>query len=408
MNDRFGNGPAAVPDPPPGDGPRVDFYGDRLRFVHAEADPDPSAELERINGALSPKLCDQVEIVDCRPYVSSVTVRNARGRVTETCAVCGVASVTLRLLPGKSALSYRMDACAFPKRHFKDSDAFAAWWREAHPGQTIRLLSEYSFKKAQAFVLLYHAAVGKSGADGSASAPERGGKDLEQTRIEELRTLNAIVRPDPDRDPRWRDYWENRFPALPEEIKPAVYYAACRLRPDVGHSGGHFGQNAYAPISFLGYPTEGDGWFGVAFRLNRPCFGRGEVELYYTDCDIERGRLRWNRDPLYAHAPYWDGSWEDLTDRIARYSSGVAGVRVCQRCGGVSFGDPQKPVHYIRFRLDETKLKKSVTLSKKEVPAEAFGGYALVVPRIGEFSCVLGVFDGDTPIPLLCDDYCMK
>ncbi len=249
----------------------------------------------------------------------------------------------------------------------------------------------------------------KSAAAAPTNKPEPQ-KTPEQLRDEAIYKLRKTARRDLNKDPEWQDFWQNRFPALPEEIKPEVYYEGCVLQADIGVSGMHFGGNPYAPISFLGYPTLGDAWFGVAFRINTACFGKNkDVTLFYTDQDIVFNRVAWKRtdgDP-FDHPPYWDGTWTGMIETVRRFSSGIGEVTLCSAYDPDQIWD--KPMSYLRIRLDPEKIKETVELSRRQVPTAEFGGYALVIPRLGEYNCTLGEINRrGKRIPLLHDSFCLK
>ena len=222
-----------------------------------------------------------------------------------------------------------------------------------------------------------------------------------------LGELRRIAYRGPLDDPHWNDFWQNTFPSLPEEIKPQVYYEGCRIVPDLGKGGHHpFSAYPYAPFSFLGYPTDGEEWFGVAFVVNRACFEKKDVTLFYRDGDYAASKLplRWKKDENWSHWPYWDGSWTGMVELIVRYSSGIGDVAVCSRYSPRE----RHPETYIRFRLDETKIKETVVIAGKEIPTKDFGGYAIVIPRLGEFALTLGEVENEALITLMCDDFIIK
>ena len=62
----------------------------------------------------------------------------------------------------------------------------------------------------------------------------------------------------------------------------------------------------------------------------------------------------------------------------------------------------------VLFEPDPTAVKKTVRLSGEAVSTKILGEYVFVLPRAGEFYCLLGeVRDGEM-IPLHKDDFCMK
>jgi len=152
--------------------------------------------------------------------------------------------------------------------------------------------------------------------------------------------------------------------------------------PTQGMSGFHFGPMPDAPISFLGWADyDNPGWGptqGVGFLIRKELLTGKRPLLYYTDDDGLPDK----------------NSCRKMLKLICQYSSGITHVRY--RKGTVL------------FRLNASAIKKTVRLSKKEVPAETFGGYMFLLPKAGEFSCTLGQIRMGRKIPLHKDSFCMK
>ena len=195
----------------------------------------------------------------------------------------------------------------------------------------------------------------------------------------------------------WQDYWAH-YETLSPQMQALVAWELARRGASQGMSGFH-GMAPGLPFPFhaCGWSTcqdprwkSGETW-GAAFRVNRDCFGDRKPLLYYLDGD------NW---------PWAEGTSTDL-EIIRQYSSGITGVHVENRwCKSWDGKEGSRQV--VLFELDPAAVKKSVRLSGKDVPTADVGEYIFVLPRAGEFNCLLGeVRDGEL-IPLHHDSFCMK
>ena len=201
----------------------------------------------------------------------------------------------------------------------------------------------------------------------------------------------------------WRLHFEH-FNELPEILKPVVRWQYCKLYPKRSTSGFHgLEDSKYDPISFCGWADYGDMFQGVAFRINRDCFiDDNDPELYYVDDDmtgdLSERQLKWLNKML---------------DTMNACSSGIRDIHLHQEHADkfIMFRGRMEDftnLISIRFTLDASMIRDSVSLSGQEIPASETGGYVLVVPRAGEFFCELGEIRYSERVPLLIDDYCMK
>lgn len=131
---------------------------------------------------------------------------------------------------------------------------------------------------------------------------------------------------------------------------------------------------------------------GVAFRIHRECFPDGPVRLFYLDEDDFGSRGE-----------------EKILQLIRQYSSGISNVhterRLCQ--GWHDYKDIRERT-LIVFDLDADAIHHTVILSGQHVLTKDAGSYIFVLPRCGEFYCVLGEIRDEKLIPLHKDDFCMK
>ena len=194
----------------------------------------------------------------------------------------------------------------------------------------------------------------------------------------------------------WQTYWQH-YETLPAGLQSLVAWELAKRGASQGRSGFHGGMGVSLPFPFspCGWASyEEPVWGaaeGVAFRVNRACFGDRKPLLYYLDDD------NW---------PSEDREKEYLAI-IERYSSGISGVRAeRRRCRG--WDGEEKERRVVLFEPDPTAVKKTVRLSGEAVSTKILGEYVFVLPRAGEFYCLLGeVRDGEM-IPLHKDDFCMK
>lgn len=200
-----------------------------------------------------------------------------------------------------------------------------------------------------------------------------------------------------EKERSWKAYWEH-YAALSPGMQSLVAWELAKRGASRGKSGFHgaiFGSGLPFPFAACGWASYREpGWGdteGVAFRINRDCFGSRKPLLYYLDDD------NW--------------PWEDREKThlaiIESCSSGISGVRTeRRRC--VGWDGEEKERQVVLFRLDPKAVKETVLLSGKPVPTAQAGEYIFVLPRAGEFYCLLGeVRDGEM-IPLHKDDFCMK
>ena len=192
--------------------------------------------------------------------------------------------------------------------------------------------------------------------------------------------------------------WEcfrRHFTTLPSRAQKKAAYEAARLGESRGTSGFHgFGTSVPYPFRVCGW-AKTNIEDGVAFQIEAGCFSSKTPLLYYWDDD------GW---PCYKE-DWLSYKKEEAIAEILRCSSGITDVRVETRT--VDFKQKKRERQCVLFRLDRKKIKKTVMLDD-EVETKKLGGYVFVLPRCGEFNCVLGEIVDDEMIPLHYDDFCMK
>ncbi len=205
-----------------------------------------------------------------------------------------------------------------------------------------------------------------------------------------------------EEDAKWKKYWDH-FDTLPDRIRSIVYYEFCKIRQNRSTSGFHgLSANRSAPFSCCGWADCGEPFSGVGFHINHECFNGRDVQLYYIDDDMVNHGSAVNKD-----------HWQKMLNEIAEYSSGLSDIRCETRREEKYFlfrGNWEKGGEFpeIRFRLDPSKIRDTVSFCGRKIPTKATGGYIFVLPRAGEFYCELGEIIDGRHVPLHIDDFCLK
>ena len=199
-----------------------------------------------------------------------------------------------------------------------------------------------------------------------------------------------------EKERAWQAYREH-FQMLPPQLQCLAAWELAKrsASPEKSGFGGSWKAEIPAPFSFCGWTAYQDPHWGemggVAFRVMKPCFGGRNPLLYYTDDDGWPCAERENLDLAL----------------IQQYSSGISKLRVEQRrCK--DWNGEEKERRVVLFELDPSAIRESLPLNGNAVSTKDAGEYIFVLPRSGEFYCVLGeVRDGEM-IALHRDDFCMK
>lgn len=195
----------------------------------------------------------------------------------------------------------------------------------------------------------------------------------------------------------WDTYAEH-YQTLPRQLQSLVGWELAKRHVFQGRSGWQE-QMPYlklpSPFVFCGWASYQDpSWGyceGVAFCITKDCFGDRTPTLYYFDDDN------------------WPNGWkeQEALETISRYSSGISNARVeMRRCKNWRGVEDDRRV--VLFDLDPSAVKETVLLSGEAVSTQEVGEYIFVLPRSGEFDCVLGEVRGGELISLCNADFCMK
>ena len=231
----------------------------------------------------------------------------------------------------------------------------------------------------------------------SAPKPEDAGLHQVLTRFRQIREMPR----DEQYDQAMEQFLEE-LKAQPEAIRSRMVYEIAKIENSRSTSGFHGITNGGGVIQACGWADYsifrwGKAWHdqGVAFRIRRECFPEGPVRLYYLDDE---------------HFPCRGGEDAEIFLQLIRqHSSGISNVHVERRvCKGWHDHRDEEEQTLIVFDLDETAIHHTVVLSGNPVPTKDLGGYVFVLPRAGEFNCVLGEIRDDAVISLHKDDFCMK
>ena len=183
--------------------------------------------------------------------------------------------------------------------------------------------------------------------------------------------------------------------------KARLIYEECKNEPTSGRSGFHAWGGDCGVFSFCGW-FYSDDEYGVAFRINKDCFGERDPLLYYMDDDYFGELNEWGKNRI-----------KKMREIIESHSSGLADIRIVEyeekeefRFRGRRY-EPEK-VTMFQFRLDSSKIRETVDIGGNPVSTYDVGEYIFILPRAGEFFIELGEIENGKRIPLHYDDFCMK
>lgn len=146
-----------------------------------------------------------------------------------------------------------------------------------------------------------------------------------------------------------------------------------------------------SPFAFCGWAGARND-LGPAYQINQPAFLSQDTELFYTDEDIENSRE----------------CADDLARQIEKESSGISHARA-ERLANFQVEDaPLGEKWGVVFALEASAVKEGVFLNSNFAAAGETGGFVFVLPKVGEFSCMLGHRCSNVCLILAKDMYCMK
>lgn len=195
-----------------------------------------------------------------------------------------------------------------------------------------------------------------------------------------------------------------RYMQMPEELQCALGFMRCLF--DSGYLGtysayGRFSMDALMRIPPMRLPLQFIGWAGMhnnigpAYEMDANCYFYDHSRIFYTDDDI-----------MY-HAE----EAKELANDIAAASSGIDEIRVEELECMQTMSTIEKEVRWcITFRLNEN-AKREIVIGGKTVCSGRNNASLFVLPKAGEFNCILGeIVDGvtDNCLILAKHNYCMK
>ena len=148
------------------------------------------------------------------------------------------------------------------------------------------------------------------------------------------------------------------------------------------------------PLCFIGWAGPQNN-IGPAYEIDPTCLSGVPSRIFYTDVDIRH-------DPEEA-------AW--LAKYIAKESSGIEDVRAETLNSLYTLqGLEAEMVSGISFHLSES-ARKHMIVNHQEIESGEHGGAIFVLPKAGEFTCMLGEMLNDDPatcVILAKHMYCMK
>ncbi len=125
-----------------------------MRFDFQDHD---TADISSVNAALSGMRLSHLKVEDSDGYLAVCTSYDQDQRPAGTTYRYGFDHLSLACeTEGDDLHTWQIDAQAYPKGELSGSDAFHDLWCRAHPDRVIRVLVQYGFDNADAFVVLYH------------------------------------------------------------------------------------------------------------------------------------------------------------------------------------------------------------------------------------------------------------
>ena len=192
----------------------------------------------------------------------------------------------------------------------------------------------------------------------------------------------------------------------PEDMQCALGYMRCLIESSFAYPYSAYGRYCTElfqrrrvppmrlPLRFIGWAGPHND-IGPAYEIDSACLSGSDSRIFYTDDDIQ----------------YRPESAEWLSRDIAQQSSGIEDVRTetlnsLYTLEGMEAG----MIAGISFRLSETGWR-NITVNQREMECGEHSGAIFVLPKAGEFTCILGeMLDGDpTACVILAKHmYCMK
>ncbi len=119
-------------------------------------------DMNYVNAALSGMRLSDLKVEDGDGYLEVRTAYNQAQQPTETTYHYGFDNLVLACeADDDDPHTWQMDAQAFPKGELSESNLFHDKWCGEHPDRAMRVLTQYSFDNADAFVVLHHEKTGR-------------------------------------------------------------------------------------------------------------------------------------------------------------------------------------------------------------------------------------------------------
>ena len=203
-----------------------------------------------------------------------------------------------------------------------------------------------------------------------------------------------------------KDAYMAEYLQKPEDMQCALGYMRCLIESSFGEPYSAYGRYCIEgfesrrvppmrlPLRFIGWAGPHND-VGPAYEIDAVCLSGEDSRVFYTDDDIQ-------------NCPE---SVERLARDIAQQSSGVEDVQSeMLKSLWTLEGLETSMISSISFRLSET-ARRSIMVNHQEMECGEHGGAIFVLPKAGEFTCMLGeMLHGDPAacVILAKHIYCMK
>lgn len=192
----------------------------------------------------------------------------------------------------------------------------------------------------------------------------------------------------------------------PEDMQCALGYMRCLIESSFAEAYSVYGRYCMEgferrrvppmrlPLRFIGWAGPHND-IGPAYEIDSACLSGADSRIFYTDDDIQ----------------YRPESTEWLAEAVAQQSSGIVDLRseMLQSLDTIE-GPETGMISGVSFRLSKAASRK-ITVNQQEMECGEHSGAIFVLPKAGEFTCMLGeMLDGDpTACVILAKHmYCMK
>ena len=192
----------------------------------------------------------------------------------------------------------------------------------------------------------------------------------------------------------------------PEDMQCALGYMRCMIESSFAYPYSAYGRYCTElfqrrrvppmrlPLRFIGWAGPHND-IGPAYEIDSACLSGADSRIFYTDDDIQ------NRPE----------SAEWLAEAVAQQSSGIVDVQseMLQSLYTIE-GLETGMISGVSFRLSKAASRK-ITVNQQEMECGEHSGAIFVLPKAGEFTCMLGEMLGGDPaacVILAKHMYCMK